>query len=397
MNAIALSLRPRFLRRVPVWRLISRDDWTSEPTPPNRAVVRAPGPSPIQILLLGGGPATGYGVISHDVSLAGHLARQIASLTGRGVDMDVSVARRATVSRTRGLAAQVDANWYDAVVIAVGVQDVLESVKPTWWAAEVDALVSAFQDGQRLRPEVFLLTVPVLSDALNISHIARGAIDRLSGRLNDQLLHLAKKRVDVHLLPFEPGTDVRRSLPRSSQTYRAWAALIAPAISRVVVDRVQEHPKPVKEDGRAAAVHALGILDTPPDERFDHIVIAARERFRSAAAALSFMDTDRQWFKSAIGLDFTEVPRGTTFCEWTIQGAAPFVIADARHDIRFKRLPIVTDANIRAYAGHPILDPSGTPVGAICVLYTRPHSFAPDDLLFLRQLAGLVESLLVPT
>jgi len=396
MEAIALSLRPRFLRRVPVWRLFTRDDWTSEPTPPDHAVVRAPGPNPIQVLLLGGGPATGYGVTSHDVSLAGHLARQIAQLTSRGVDMEVTVSRRATVARARLQAEHVDANWYDAVILSVGVQDVLEAAQPTWWAGEMDALVSEFRRGQAEHPEIFLLTVPTLGEALNVSRIAQGTIARLTGRLNDELRQLASGQTHTHLLPFAPAADARPSRQRTSETYRTWAALIAPDISRAIAYRVQDHPKPVSEDDRTAAVDALGILDTPSDARFDHIVVAARDRFRSAAAALSFMDTDRQWFKSAIGLDLSEVPRGTTFCEWTIQGAAPFVVADARHDERFRTMPIVTDANVRAYAGHPVLDPGGTPVGAICVLYTRPHTFAPEDLLFLRQLAGLVESLLVP-
>jgi GAF domain-containing protein len=389
MEATALSLRPRFFGRLPVWRLFTRDDWTSEPTPPEHAVVRALGPNPLQILLIGGGPAMGYGVTSHEVS--------IAQLTGRGVDMDVAVARRATVSRARLLADHVDATWYDAVIISVGVQDVLEAAQAHWWAGEIHTLVSAFQLGQGVHPEVFVLTVPTLCDILDVSPIARGTIGRRTGRLNDQLRELALRRADIHLLPFEPATDLRAPRQRNSETYRSWAALIAPAIGRVVADRVQEHSKPMREDDRTVALHALGILDTPPDERFHHVVAAARDRFRSAAAALSFMDTDRQWFKSAVGLDLTEVPRGTTFCEWTIQGAAPFVVADARHDIRFKTMPIVTEANIRSYAGHPILGPEGTPIGAICVLCTRPHTFAPEDLLFLRQLAGLVESLLVPS
>ena len=112
-------------------------------------------------------------------------------------------------------------------------------------------------------------------------------------------------------------------------------------------------------------------------------------------AALSFMDNDRQWFKSVAGAKLDNFPRGTTPCEWTIRSVEPFVVQDASQDERLKDLPIVKSGKVRAYAGHPILDQFGVPVGALCVVDAQPREISSDDLVFLRQLAGLVESLLI--
>ncbi len=277
----------------------------------------------------------------------------------------------------------------------MGVQDVLEGVNPRWWSGELDALISHFRPGLPDDPEVFVLETPSLVEALGVSRAARAPINRLTERLGEELERLARRRGDITVLPFQPIKSTWAGRSPNSETYRYQASLIAPEISRVIADRVQLHPKQIHEDTLNLAVQALRIIDTPPDERFEQIVARARDRFRSDIAAISFMDPDRQWFKAVAGAELAQTPRGTTFCEWTIQGNAAFVVPDTTADVSFASLPIVAEGNIRAYAGHPILDPCGVPVGAICVLYTNPHQFTPEDLHFLRQLAGLVETLLV--
>ena len=58
-----------------------------------------------------------------------------------------------------------------------------------------------------------------------------------------------------------------------------------------------EAPKPVDEAQRMAALHALGVLDTPPEERFDRITRVAVALFAVPIALVSLVDSDRQWFK----------------------------------------------------------------------------------------------------
>src|SRR4051812_22077779 len=59
------------------------------PRPEGTPVVHATGADPDRILLVGNGPALGFGVVDWDLSLAGYLARRVATGTSRGVDVKV--------------------------------------------------------------------------------------------------------------------------------------------------------------------------------------------------------------------------------------------------------------------------------------------------------------------
>ena len=59
------------------------------PRPTDATIAHASGNNPDRMLLLGSGPAMGYGVLSHDLALPGQLARQISAASGRGVTVDV--------------------------------------------------------------------------------------------------------------------------------------------------------------------------------------------------------------------------------------------------------------------------------------------------------------------
>ena len=63
--------------------------WDNLPHPPSRGMVSGPGHDPDRVLIAGNGSAVGWGVLDHALGLPGHLARAVASITGRGVDLDV--------------------------------------------------------------------------------------------------------------------------------------------------------------------------------------------------------------------------------------------------------------------------------------------------------------------
>jgi GAF domain-containing protein len=68
------------------------------------------------------------------------------------------------------------------------------------------------------------------------------------------------------------------------------------------------HPAPIPAYGseRLAALRALLVLDTPPEERFDRIVQFAADEFDVPMALLSLVDEQRQWFKARVGLGLSE-------------------------------------------------------------------------------------------
>ncbi|WP_309044154.1 sensor domain-containing phosphodiesterase [Marinobacter sediminicola] len=146
------------------------------------------------------------------------------------------------------------------------------------------------------------------------------------------------------------------------------------------------------EKRRLSAVIRLGILDTPPEERFERLTRIARQHYRVKTALFTVLDHDRQWFKSHQGLEVTETPRSVAFCDHAIRQDRIFVVENASLDPRFRNNPFVVDRpHIRFYAGMPVREPGGFKVGTLCIIDDRPRQFTEKDLDVLRTLATMVE------
>ncbi len=149
---------------------------------------------------------------------------------------------------------------------------------------------------------------------------------------------------------------------------------------------------PDNESKRLASLQSLNILDTPFEERFDRITRFASQLFDVPIALVSLIDHDRQWFKSAQGLDVRETSRAISFCGHTILSRKIMSTADARVDERFFDNPLVLgDPHIRFYAGCPLLAEDGSALGTLCLIDRRPRILSQDDLDVFRDLALIIE------
>jgi len=154
------------------------------------------------------------------------------------------------------------------------------------------------------------------------------------------------------------------------------------------------------EPERLAALHRLGVLDTPPEAELDIITRLAADRFDTAIALVSLVDADRQWFKSRHGLEVQETARRDSFCGHTIAGVGvegeAMVVPDAAADLRFATNPLVTGApHIRFYAGAPLVLADGHQVGTLCVIDPSPRAgFSAREAEALKLMARQVVSLL---
>lgn len=146
------------------------------------------------------------------------------------------------------------------------------------------------------------------------------------------------------------------------------------------------------EKRRLAALDRLGILDTPPEERFERLTRIARQYYQVKIALFTIVDSERQWFKSRQGLDTLETPRSVAFCDYAIQQDKILLVADAAEDPRFSKNPLVTgEPFIRFYAGMPVREPSGFKIGTLCIIDDKPRQLNEVDLDVLRSLASIVE------
>jgi DNA-binding response OmpR family regulator len=150
-------------------------------------------------------------------------------------------------------------------------------------------------------------------------------------------------------------------------------------------------PLPPEEPERLRTLHALGVLDTPAEERFDRLTRLARRVFDVPMALVTLVDAERQWFKSRQGIEATQTPREAAFCAYAIHGDEAFVIPDAQADARFADSPLVAgEPRVRFYAGHPVrIGPHR--IGTLCLGDHRPRDLSDDDRKILEDLAALVE------
>jgi diguanylate cyclase (GGDEF)-like protein len=149
---------------------------------------------------------------------------------------------------------------------------------------------------------------------------------------------------------------------------------------------------PLDETARLMSLHSLRILDTPAEDRFDRITRMAKRFFGVEICLISLVDSQRQWFKSKLGLDACETGREISFCGHAILDEKTFVVSDASKDVRFADNPLVTGTpSIRFYAGCPVHGPDGYRIGTLCLIDSQPRDFSAEDDETIRDLASLVE------
>jgi GAF domain-containing protein len=178
---------------------------------------------------------------------------------------------------------------------------------------------------------------------------------------------------------------------------------------------------PTNEDARVHALLQYRVMDTQAEHAFDQLAVLAsqictntnrqpcdrmlclspvltllccgspsRRRLSGATpmALVSLVDHDRQWFKARIGIEPCETSRDLAFCAHAILQDDVFEIPDTTQDFRFAHSPLVTGApKIRFYAGMPLINHDGYPLGTLCVLDTQPKQLTADQKKALKILS----------
>ena len=153
---------------------------------------------------------------------------------------------------------------------------------------------------------------------------------------------------------------------------------------------------PANEAERINALENLQIIDTLPEEEYDNITKIAALICNTPIALITFVGSEKQFFKSSVGTKLTSTLRDFAFCAHALNNPDEILIVnDARKDDRFVGNPLVTEnPNIVFYAGMPLVTSQGLALGTICAIDHKPGLLNEDQKNALKSLSQQVIKLL---
>ncbi|WP_414653665.1 AI-2E family transporter [Geminicoccus sp.] len=154
-------------------------------------------------------------------------------------------------------------------------------------------------------------------------------------------------------------------------------------------------PAAADEDVRLAALNETGLLDTPPEERFDRITRKLAKAFDVPICLVSLVDEHRQFWKSSTGLppdlaSARQAAREMSICSHVVAANEVIVVEDVLRDKRFANNPWLKERGIRFYAGAPLRTDNGSAIGSLCLIDTVPRSISTRDKAVLQLVADEV-------
>lgn len=155
-------------------------------------------------------------------------------------------------------------------------------------------------------------------------------------------------------------------------------------------------PLPNNEAERLDALARYAIIESAPEQLYEDVTALASSICGTPMSLVTFVEADRQWFKSRLGTELTETPREQAFCAHAIlQPQSLLVVEDATRDPRFADNELVLgDPHIRFYAGSPLVTPTGEALGTLCVMDYAPRTLEPQQAEALAALSRQVMVLL---
>lgn len=154
-----------------------------------------------------------------------------------------------------------------------------------------------------------------------------------------------------------------------------------------------------KEQQRLKALSELGLRQPETIPVFEEATQTAAHVLEAPISVLGFIDQERHWFKSAVGLSrlglmnslaqSRQLLRCESFCTQVVENLQTLIVNDTHKltDTSLFMSKLVQDYGIRAYLGAPLIDATGNCLGALAVMDLVPRNFTNRDAEFLQIIA----------
>ena len=381
--------------RAPVWAWAQ---WRARslvdvPRPRDAPRAHTPGPDAVDVLIVGSGTASGWGVLTHELGLIGAFCRAVAQRRQGGVTVAGVVEPSMRMSDVTAGLQQQALGTFQVVCLVLGVNDVLALTSRAAWARE---LARALDEIERSRAGDTQVLVAGIQPLQSIPTFA-GRVSRLLARRARQLNELTsaecERRPGVAFVEPPPTPGDVENVYGDSARYAFWAEVLAGHVAPGVLASAPARERRAHPDQRERALARIGIADSEPEERFDRIVRAARSVFQTSHAAFTVVGVDRQWYKALAGSELDAASLEDSFCFRLVEDGGPLIVPDASSDPRFtSNAFVVGSLGLRFYAGYPVRASTGEPIGAVCVFDSMPRDTETIDVASLREFALMVEA-----
>jgi GAF domain-containing protein len=381
---------------VRLWYAKTLADAGSVPYARDVPTARAGEGPPDHVLLIGNGPAHGWGVLSHRLALCGQLAESVFTATGRAAEVDFVGAELMNAESAVAWLGDRDLTAYDAVVVVMGLNDAVRLTPVKSWERDLGALLARLRDGLRHDAPVLVCGVQPVASFLQINPLVAWLGQRRADGMNAATRRLAAATANTAFLPLD-GPELEPGRPwGSALSYRSRADGIAAGVAPLL----DEH-RSRGADRRRAKVDARqwtwpaapALLDAAADRgtpELRRLVNAAKLEFGVTLAVVTYLEGDRMWFAAASADTPVAIPVTLSY-DAHVPDEEVLVVPDAGADPRFRANPFILQSHLPFYAGHPLHDLSGRKIGTFCLLAAQPRSTGSIRLEVLRTYAAHAE------
>jgi GAF domain-containing protein len=149
------------------------------------------------------------------------------------------------------------------------------------------------------------------------------------------------------------------------------------------------------DSARLAELSRALILDSGVEQAYDDITKLLATALAVPITMVNMLDSQRDWFKSCVGMQQTQSPAVTSFCEAFFTSSSNLIVVeDTLLDARFQAHPkVIARPFIRFYAAAR-LNVNGQTLGTLCAYDVHPRKLSHQQLEVMQAMAAAAVELI---